>query len=133
MKKNTFLLAGLAAVLAFSSCKEKEDEDKSINAAYPNGQFVENTCSELSGLASPNGTPSTHIYFKNETDEALKIYWVNQSGGLTAYNEDLQPDEAHLQQTFLQHPWYITTASEECVTIVTALRAAQTDTVRFTK
>ena len=65
--------------------------------------------------------------------QTLKIYWVNQSGGLTVYNEALGPNEAHLQQTFLQHPWYITKANEECITIVTALRAATTDTVRFRK
>lgn len=131
MKSKALVLIGLASVLAISSCKKEEEEN--IRAVYSNGQFVENSCSELTGLASPTGTQSTHVYFKNETDETLKIYWVNLSGGLTLYQEDLGPDEAHLQQTFLQHPWYITTANEECITIVTALRPAVTDTVRFKK
>lgn len=131
MKSKALILIGLASVMAFSSCKK--DEEKSIHAVYSNGHFVENSCSELVGMKSPTGTPSTHVYFKNETDETLKIYWVNLSGGLTLYQESMGPNEAHLQQTFLQHPWYITTASEECVTIVTALRPATTDTVRFRK
>jgi len=92
---------------------------------------MENTCAEADDLISPNGIPATSIHFKNETSKTLKIYWINTSGGLTLYHEDIVPEEGKTQATYLEHPWYITTADEECVTVLTALRPSVTDTVIF--
>ncbi len=137
MKTNSFLLAALAATLSFSSCnlfdKDDEETNDTILLTFENGQFLANDCSELGTLNSPTGTQATAIYFENETGESLKIYWVNFTGGLTQYNGNLNTGNAFLQQTFLEHPWYITTSDETCVKIVTALRPGVTDTVRFTK
>ena len=75
--------------------------------------------------------PSTNVYFSNESNKAIKIYWIQGSGNIVIYNDDVKPGEGHNQQTFLTHPWYITTTDEKCVTIVTALRPSQNDTVHI--
>jgi len=112
-----------------SSC---EEEEEGIVANFTTGQFVQNNCSYADSLSSPNGgVQPTSIKFVNQTSSELKIYWINFTGGLTFYH-DLLPNETVTQGTFLQHPWYITTEDEECVTILTALRPVVTDVVTFT-
>lgn len=130
MKKPLYLLFSVVLFNAFSlsSCKEEEE---GIIAEFQSGQFLQNTCAGADGLSSPNGTQATNIHFKNETTKSLKIYWVNFTGDLTLYHADVAPGTGKTQPTFLQHPWYITTADEECVTVLTALRPVVTDTVVF--
>ena len=105
-----------------------------LAAIYDSAQFVRNDCADLSTLSSPSGgVLPTNIHFKNETGESIRINWVNFTGGLTVYKDNLQTGSGHTQQTFLQHPWYIETTGSECITIITALRAGVTDTVTFVK
>jgi hypothetical protein len=124
-----FAFLVLSITLGFTSCKD-DDDSAGIVADYQAGYFQENTCAYADSMSSPNGTSPTSIYFKNETSELLKVYWINFSGGLTIYHE-LAPGQYAEQGTFLQHPWYITTEDELCVTVLTALRPAVTDTVVF--
>lgn len=138
MKSNILLLSALLTALTLSSCNlfqdaNDDDHDEPILVSYENGQFLVNDCSELGGLSSPTNTLATNIRFENETGEVIKIYWVNFTGELTPYNNGLSSGSAFLQQTFLEHPWYITTNDETCIKIVTALRPGVTDTVRFSK
>ncbi len=137
MHKKTILLSIFALGFAFLSCQKEEDEqppaaDKKIVAVFQTAQFAANTCAELPGLRSFSG-PATTVYFKNEADKNLRIYWINQSGAKVVYQQSLEPGSGRLQPTFLTHPWYIVTAdeAEECISIVTALRPAVTDTVYF--
>lgn len=133
MKTKHILLFALATIVTFSACK-KEDIEEVLAAVFDSAQFVQNNCSDLSTLSSPNGgvLPTT-IRFENETGETIRISWVNFTGGLTVYKENLETGNGHTQSTFLQHPWYVETSGSECITIVTALRAGVTDTVRFVK
>ncbi len=128
-----FLL--LALGLSLSACK-KDDTDnpqqKEIIAVFNAAQFVQNPCGDAANMKSSSGAATT-VYFKNETDAALRIYWINQLGALTLYENNLKAGEGRKQPTYLTHPWYIATAdtAEQCITIVTALRPAVTDTVYF--
>lgn len=131
MKKGFFSLLSVSLIIAFAFSSCKKEEENGVHAVFQSGQFVQNTCDEADELNSPNGTQATSIFFKNESSVALKIYWVNFSGGLTIYHDNVVPGQSKLQHTFLQHPWYITTADEECITVLTALRPAVTDTVVF--
>ncbi len=136
MKSKFLPLALFFGLATFSSCNlfdKDTDEDETIIVSFENGQFMANDCSELGNLNSPTGTLATNIYFENETGESLKIYWVNFTGELTLYKGNLTSGSSHRQQTYLEHPWYVTTSDEACVKIVTAVRPGVTDTVRFSK
>jgi hypothetical protein len=130
MNKQFLLLTAITlfGAMTMNSCKE---EEKGLYADFNPAQFKQNTCAEADSLSSPNGTQPTSILFKNESSETLNIYWVNFSGGLTLYHENLTPGQSKTQGTFLQHPWYITTADDACFTVLTALRPVVTDTVVF--
>lgn len=131
--KALFLL--LALGMSLSACK-KDDTDnpqqKEIIAVFNAAQFVHNPCGDAANMKSSSGAATT-VYFKNETDASLRIYWINQLGTLTLYENNLKAGEGRKQPTYLTHPWYIATAdtAEQCITIVTALRPAVTDTVYF--
>jgi len=130
MKKQFLLLSAITlfGAMTMNSCKEEETE---LYADFKPSQFVQNTCAEAGNMSSPNGTQPTSIFFKNESSQTLNIYWINFSGGLTLYHSGLAPGQSKTQGTFLQHPWYITTADDECFTVLTALRPVVTDTVTF--
>ncbi|MCF8258733.1 MAG: hypothetical protein K9J06_14350 [Flavobacteriales bacterium] len=120
----------LVCATAFTSCNKDEDGN-GTHAVFTEGRFVENDCAEADSLHSLTGTLPTSIFFKNESSQTLKIYWVNFTGGRTLYHDEVTPGESELQGTFLEHPWYIANADEECITVVTALRPTVTDTVIF--
>lgn len=128
MKKQCLLLTAVTffSAISMNSCKE---EEKELFADFNPAQFVQNSCGD--DLSSPNGTQPTSIHFRNESSETLNIYWVNFSGGLTLYHSSVAPGQSKTQGTFLQHPWHITTADDECFTVLTALRPLVTDTVVF--
>lgn len=128
LKYIIILLAVLSAFTMFSSC---EEEEGALVANFAEGQFMQNDCSYADSLQSPaSGVQPTSIKFINQSSVALKIYWINFSGTLTFYHH-LAPNETATQGTFLQHPWYITTEDDQCVTILTALRPVLTDEVTF--
>gem|GEM_PF-4495318 len=130
MKLNRFLVPAMALAVFISSCKEEEDADV-FDSEYAMGAFYEFDCDTIGSIASQLGTPSTYIYFDNKSGRTLKVVWVNFSGGMTAYDEDLRPGEGLLQQTYLGHPWKITDAQDECLTVLMAAEAGVTDTVTF--
>jgi len=125
----------LAFGLSLSACKKDDEtgpQQNEIIAVFDAAQFAQNPCQDAAIMKSASG-PATTVYFKNETDVALHIYWINQLGTLTLYENSLKAGDGRRQPTYLTHPWYIVTAdtTEQCTTLVTALRAAVTDTVYF--
>jgi hypothetical protein len=133
--KTQALFLILAIGLGLSACKKDDDTSplqNEIIAVFDAAQFAQNPCQDATIMKSASG-PATTVYFKNETDVALRIYWINQLGTLTLYENNLKAGEGRKQPTYLTHPWYIVTAdtTEQCITIVTALRPAVTDTVYF--
>lgn len=131
MKARILSVVALATITAFSACK-KEDVEKVFAVLFGNGAITLYDCSELGTLTSPNGTPSTYLFFDNQSGETVKIYWRNYSGGLTLYGT-LDDGEDKLQQTYVSHVWYVTDESENCLTVFAAAQAATTDTVTFVK
>lgn len=129
MKAKHLFVAALAAITALSACK-KEEAEEVFTALFGNGALTQYDCSQLGTLTSPNGTPSTYLFFENESGETVKIYWKNYSGGLTLYST-LDDGETHLQQTFVSHVWYLTDENENCLTVLAAAQPATTDTVTF--
>lgn len=131
MKIKTLTLIAFAGVLFATSCKKAEEESDELVAMFDPAQFEQNDCNMVDSLSSSTFVPSTHIYFSNESNKSLNIYWIQGGGNIIQYVDDLKPGEGHNQQTYLTHPWYITTTDEECVSILTALNASANDTVRI--
>lgn len=59
----------------------------------------------------------------NRSGHALKLYWLNFSGGRRLYHT-VAPGNQLTQQTFLGHNWLIETAEGDCVGIFNASPAA---------
>jgi dipeptidyl-peptidase-4 len=51
--------------------------------------------------------PETHIQFVNETEQTIKIFWVNDLQNPTFY-ATLKPKSQHSQHTFSGHVWLVT-------------------------
>lgn len=131
MKIQSLVLLAAAGMMFATSCKKTDDISEELIAVFDPTQFEQDDCSMADSLTSLAFQPSTNVYFSNESNKAIKIYWIQGSGNIVIYNDDVKPGEGHNQQTYLTHPWYITTTDEECVTIVTALRPSQNDTVHI--
>ena len=132
MRLQKIIIFSLSIAVAISSCKKAEDETDEIIAEYTVGYFQQDDCSLVDSLNSSLQVPTTAIVFVNNSDKSLKIDWIDFTGNLVTYKESLEPGSSHHQGTFLTHPWYITTDNGNiCVTILTGLRAGETDTVTF--
>jgi hypothetical protein len=130
MRLHRFLVPAMALAALVTSCKEEEDPAV-FDSEYAVGDFYEFGCDTIGSIQSQLGTPSTYIYFNNESSRTLKVIWVNFTGGMTPYDEDLKPGEGFLQQTYLGHPWKVTDANDECLTVLMAAEEGVTDTVTF--
>lgn len=123
MKLNSLYILALTMFVLGQSCKKEDDSDnepKIIVASFDNSQFKENTCAEKDSLRSFTGA-GTDIFITNKTNEILKVYWINFTGELVSYDDELLPGDTYTVNTFLTHPWYISKADETCITIVTCL------------
>ncbi|KAF9458150.1 von Hippel-Lindau disease tumor suppressor, beta/alpha domain-containing protein, partial [Collybia nuda] len=60
---------------------------------------------------SLNGGASTYVTFFNNRFEAVRVYWIDMEGKKKLY-ETLQPGGTYQQQTYVNHPWVITTVTE---------------------
>lgn len=64
-----------------------------------------------SDLRSVGGSVSTYITFVNNLDSEVSTYWVNWSGERVFYTSIL-PGASYRQQTYVGHPWEISTVSQ---------------------
>ena len=130
--KKTALFAVIAGLtLSIASCKKDENQPAVFTAQYAIGDFYQFSCDTIGSIQSQLGTPSTNVYFNNKSSKTLKIVWVNFSGGMTVYEESLMPNTGRFQPTYLGHPWKITDAQDNCLTVLMAAEAGVTDTVTF--
>lgn len=58
----------------------------------------------------------TRIEFKNNTDQTIKIYWIDYDGNRKIY-ASLKENEKFNQNTFLTHPWLITDKENNALNI----------------
>ncbi len=84
-------------------------------------------CAEEKNLKSSSGA-STNIRFKNSSSALIRIYWLDHTGKRVEYingrqaangNGGLAAGGSFDQQTFVTHPWVITTANGDCLGIYT--------------
>ncbi|KAF9458402.1 von Hippel-Lindau disease tumor suppressor, beta/alpha domain-containing protein [Collybia nuda] len=61
-------------------------------------------------LRSLNGGASTYVTFFNNRPEAVRVYWIDMEGKKKLY-KTLQHSGTYRQQTYVNHPWVITTVT----------------------
>lgn len=77
----------------------------------------ERACSEFGRIRSLNSNLPTKITFVNNADTARGIIWINFEGGTKDY-ATLNPGQSITLDTFLTHPWMVTTGPGDCLRIV---------------
>jgi hypothetical protein len=87
----------------------------SVNAAGP--VVPDSSCSTESQFKSLAGTTRAVLQITNNTHETVKSYWLDYTGKRVFY-ENVAPHTSYLQQTWLTHPWVITSASGACYRFV---------------
>lgn len=75
------------------------------------------SCKQLSKARSEASSVATKIIFKNQSDTVRGILWLDFSGQPKDY-ASLNPGEQAEFNTFLTHPWMITTGPGDCLKIV---------------
>ena len=69
------------------------------------------------GTHSLHANIPTEVRFENQTGQTIKIYWLDYSGNRKLYK--ILPDkQAHIQATFVTHPWLITGEDEKVRQII---------------
>jgi VHL beta domain/PAN domain len=117
-------LQGLNNYLAScTECTYAEEAKKAVAAIEQQKRASEEQsrtnlrCSEEAQLHSINAETSTYVTFVNRSDHPIKTYWLNYQGVRTFYNQ-LMPGQSYRQQTFVTHPWVITDARLNCISIL---------------
>jgi von Hippel-Lindau disease tumor supressor len=71
-------------------------------------------CGRMPSLRSIEGKTPTTIEFVNQSAIVLAVYWIDYQGLAKQYTV-LQPGQAVVQQTFVTHPWLVTTTDGVCL------------------
>ena len=61
-------------------------------------------------LRSQNSDSPTNIRFTNATCETVSLYWLDFEGNRVFYG-DIPAGQTYVQNTFLTHPWVVSTAT----------------------
>jgi hypothetical protein len=71
-------------------------------------------CAKESGYKSLNADQVVRVQFTNATNGRINIYWLNYDGHRILFNT-LRKGENHSFQTYVTHPWVITTTHDACL------------------
>lgn len=84
-------------------------------------------CREAPRARSVVSETNVHLELVNGLDEEVVIEWIDFAGARVLYRR-LSPGGSYVQQTYVTHPWVVTTArSGRCVMLfVPELGGAQT-------
>ena len=84
------------------------------------------TVNQAKSVAS---TKSAQITFVNQTNETVRVYWLNFSGQRVLY-KSLPAGQSYTQNTYITHPWVVLDPSGKCVGSLTAAMPSQTYVIR---
>lgn len=76
------------------------------------------SCASEASLRSKSSNFSTNVQFINKKPFRVKVYWIDFEGKRQHYF-DLEPNQTRWQQTFISHPWVITSSggNQPCLSI----------------
>jgi hypothetical protein len=77
------------------------------------------SCDDLGSLRSTAGDQQVTLTFVNDTDTQRVLDWIDYDGNRVHYAM-IAPGQRHRQQTFLTHPWIISTGPGDCLGILVA-------------
>ena len=63
-------------------------------------------------VKSDNGV-NCQVWFKNETNTKLKLYWISYGDGELKFYAELSPGKLRQQNTYARNAWLITSADEQ--------------------
>jgi hypothetical protein len=96
------VLAAVLAVLAGSAQAQTELQDIG--------------CAGESGLRSIEDTTSTEVIFFNQSPTTIRTYWLDHQGN-RQFKSEIRPGDSFVQQTYVTHPWVVTSAAKACMAI----------------
>lgn len=83
-----------------------------LQPAYAKNALKPAPCDLEGTIKSENSRSATSVTFVNQTDVAVRTYWLNFNGH-RVYYRDIPAGESYTQQTFVTHPWVITNSDPE--------------------
>ena len=73
-------------------------------------------CAGESGLRSISETTSTEVIFFNQSPAPIRTYWLDYEGN-RKFGSEIRPGDSYVQQTYVTHPWVVTTSAKACMAI----------------
>ena len=117
--------AAAAAIVAVVLAGSGDDPNPNASTAQPTAAaptadsvptLKDRGCDAEESLRSYDSTEETEITFENRTAGVVRIYWLDYRGRRDRYGS-LQPQEEVRQSTYPTHPWVVTDAAEDCLSI----------------
>ena len=95
-------LAAMLAVMASGAQAQNELQDVG--------------CAGEGGLRSISEATLTEVIFFNQSPAPIRTYWLDHQGN-RKFGSEIRPGDSYLQQTYVTHPWVLTTAAKACMAI----------------
>lgn len=97
--------AFLAAILAaFAGSAQAQSELQDVG------------CAGEGGLRSIEDMKSTEVIFFNQSPQTIRTYWLDHQGN-RKFGSEIRPGDSYVQQTYVTHPWVVTSAAKVCMAI----------------
>jgi hypothetical protein len=80
------------------------------------------SCDLEGSIASQNSETPVSVTFVNNSSQTVSVFWLNtdglreypfEGGGIGVPYQVLSPGQSYVQQTFLTHPWILTSGTGE--------------------
>jgi VHL beta domain len=78
------------------------------SASPPLPSLPAQSADQEKALKSLSSSQSTFVHFVNHSSKPVDVYWLNY-GGLRVIYRRLRPTQSYDQQTYVTHPWVVTT------------------------
>jgi hypothetical protein len=95
-------LAAMLAVLAGGAQAQNELQDVG--------------CAGESTLRSIDETMMTEVTFFNQSPAPIRTYRLDHQGN-RQFGSEIRPGDSYVQQTYVTHPWVVTSAAKACMAI----------------
>ncbi|MCB9714349.1 MAG: hypothetical protein H6712_10855 [Myxococcales bacterium] len=93
------------------------DAEESSSGGPPAQSLPEHPCAEEGTLASIAADAAAQIVWHNESGAVRRLYWLDYTGTRNPFGQ-LEPGQTSgVYYTYATHPWLVTDAAEQCVTI----------------
>jgi hypothetical protein len=87
-------------------------------AAQAQSELRDVGCMNEYHLRSIDEAKSTEVIFFNQSPVPIRTYWLDYEGN-RKFRSEIAPGQSFMQQTYVTHPWVVTTSTppRDCVAI----------------